>query len=238
MKSWFYNPDVQFHMWELSHLITLIIISLLLLFTFLFRTTLKNHRRFLRLTVGWLLILSRLSLDIWYVTTNQWSVTSSLPLELCSIASLLCGIMLLTKNHYLLEIFYFIGIGGAVMAILTPDLYFGFPQYRFLQFFIDHTLLILAPLIMIWLYQYKITLTSVLKAFISINTIAIVVFSINKILSANYMFLMHKPSAASLLDILGPFPYYLLSLEGIVIIVFLILYIPFTINKVTKHTYS
>lgn len=233
MKSWFYNRDVQFHMWEFSHLITLIIIGLFLLFVFLFRTKLKSHRRYIRLTVGWLLILSRLSLDTWYVATNEWSVTSSLPLELCSIASLLCGIMLLTKNDFLLEVFYFIGIGGAVMAIVTPDLYFGFPQYRFLQFFIDHTLLIFAPLIMIWLYQYKITLTSLIKAFLSINVIALIVFIINKILSANYMFLSHKPNAASLLDILGPYPYYLLSLEGIVIIVFLILYSPFTINKVT-----
>lgn len=227
VKNWFYNPSVKFDMWGPSHLLTLLISGFFLLLLFTYRRELISYRRPLRLFIGWLLILSRVSLDIWYVTTDQWSVTSSLPLELCSIASLLCGVMLLTKSRFLFEIFYFIGIGGAIMALVTPDLYFGFPQYRFIQFFLDHTLLIAAPLFLIWLYQYKITRASFWKACISINFIALSVFFINQLLDANYMFLKQKPTAASLLDILGPYPYYLLSLEGIAFIVFLILYIPF-----------
>ena len=32
----------------------------------------------------------------------------------------------------------------------------------------------------------------------------------NRLLGSNYMFTMHKPASASLLDILGPYPWYLL----------------------------
>lgn len=234
MNNWFYNPNVPFHMWSLSHLLTISTIIVLIVCVFIFRKRLTPFRRPIRISVGLLLIISRLSLDLWYVTTDQWRIGSSLPLELCSIASLLAAIMLLTKNKFLLEVLYFIAIGGAMMAILTPDLYFGFPQYRFFQFFIDHFFLILAPLLMIWFYNYHITLRSVLKSFLFLNAIAAVVFIINQLLSANYMFLREKPQGASLLDLLGPYPYYLLSLELITLILFFLFYLPLLINKTNK----
>ena len=235
MTNWFYNSEEKFHMWDPIHLITISLVFGLLFSFYLFRRSLIPYRRVIRITVGSLLIMSRISLDIWYISTGMWDIKSSLPLELCSIASLLCGIMLLTKSRHLFEVFYFIAIGGAIQAILTPDLYFGFPQYRFIQFFADHSMLILAPLIMIWLYNYTITLTSVLKAFLTINAIAAVVFIINIFISSNYMFLMHKPSSASLLDLLGPYPYYLLSLEAITLAVFFILYSPFLLKRHFKR---
>lgn len=238
MKNWFYNPEVDFQMWGMTHILTIAFILITFTLFFIKRNKIKLYREPIRMTVGCLLILSRISLDIWYVTTEQWSVTSSLPLELCSIASLLCGVMLLTKSRFLVEIFYFIGIGGAAMAVLTPDLYFGFPQYRFLQFFIDHFLLMSAPLIMIFLYNYRITRASLVKAFVSLNVIAAVVFIINNVLSANYMFLRHKPNGASLLDLLGPYPYYLLSLEAITLIFFFILYVPFIIKRHMKNKHN
>lgn len=231
MNNWFYNPNVQFHMWGTSHLMTIFVLLFLIIGLFLYKSSLIPYRHIIRITVGSLLIISRISLDIWYVRTGLWDIKSSLPFELCSIASLVCGIMLLTKNYHLFESFYFIAIGGAAQAIITPDLYFGFPQYRFLQFFMDHFLLVLAPLIMISLYHYTITVKSLLKAFVTINMIAAVVFTVNFFLSSNYMFLRHKPNAASLLDVLGPYPWYLLSLEAITLIMFFILYVPFIRKK-------
>src|SRR5699024_6161841 len=121
-------------------------------------------------------------------------------------------VMLMTKCEFLFEVLYFSAIGGAMMAIITPDLYFGFPQYRYLQFFIDHFLLILAPLLMIWLYDYKLTWHSIFKSFLFLNGLAAAVFVVNHFLTANYMFLSEKPTGASLLDSLGPYPYYLAAL--------------------------
>jgi len=228
---WMNHSEVQFHMWEISHLLTILSISILLFAFFYFRKSLRPYRRMIRITVGLLLIASRISLDIWYVVTGTWDLKSSLPLELCSIASLMCALMLLTKSYRLFEIFYFIAIGGAIQAIISPNLDFGFPLYRYIQFFLDHFLLLLAPLIMIWLYHYTITKKSIGKAFFFLNALAVIVLIINYFTSANYMFLMHKPNSASLLDVLGPHPYYLLSLEGIVFIIFFILYVPFARKK-------
>lgn len=227
MYNWYYNPEIKFFMWETSHIITIILILCLITSLFVFKHQLKRYRNIIRITVGSLLILSRISLDIWYIQTNSWNLLYSLPLELCSIASLISGVMLLTKSYRLFEVFYFIAIGGAIQAILTPNLNYGFPQFRFFQFFVDHFLLILAPLIMIVLFNYRITIKSVWKAFITINVIALVVFIINLLLSSNYMFLLHKPTTVSILDYLGSYPWYLLSLEGITLSIFFILYLPF-----------
>lgn len=232
MYSWFYNPEIQFNMWDFTHLLTIIIGCGLIIFIFLFRIQLLPYRRAIRLSTGILLVLSRISLDIWYINTGMWDIKSSLPFELCSISSLACAVMLFTKSHRLFEVFYFLAVGGAIQAIITPDLFFGFPQFRYIQFFVDHFMLLLAPLLMIWLYHFTITLKSLLKAFITINVIAAIVFIINHLLSANYMFLRSKPSGGSLLDFLGPYPWYLLSLEAITLGIFFLLYLPFLAKKV------
>lgn len=238
MHSWFYNPESEFQMWDMTHLITIVFALTIILALFVFRKSLYPYRNTIRITVGWLLMISRLSLDFWYISTGQWSLKSSLPLELCSIASIMCGIMLLTKNRHLFEVFYFIALGGAFQAILTPDLHFGFPQFRYIQFFFDHFLLISAPLILIWLYDFKINHKSLIKSFLVLNGIAVVVFFVNTMLSANYMFLNHKPNSASLLDFLGPYPYYILSLELVALLIFIILYVPFTIGSSSTHMHN
>ncbi len=231
MAGWLYDPGIPFHMWDLTHIFTIGIIIFVLVTVYMLRQQLTPYRRIIRITIGILLIFSRLSLDFWYVKTGEWTLSSSLPLELCSIASLISGIMLLTKSRFLFEVLYFIAIGGAMQAILTPALDFGFPQYRYIQFFADHTMLMLAPLILMWFYHFKLTWKSVGKAFVTINVIAGIVFLTNQLIGANYMFLTKKPSTASLLDVLGPYPYYLLSLEAIVLIIFVVLYLPFVLKN-------
>lgn len=231
---WLYDETVQFHMWDKTHLVTIALLGFFLLSLYILRERIKSYRNLIRISIGVVLILSRISLDIWYVRTGNWDIRSSLPLELCSIASLTCAIMLLTKNRFLFEIVYFIGIAGAIQAIVTPELIFGFPQYRYIQFFTDHFLLITGPLLMIWLYEYTISTRALVRAFITINAIAVLVFTINLGLNANYMFLIHKPASASLLDVLGPYPFYLIVLEVIVLCCFSLLLLPFILRN-RKH---
>lgn len=231
MNNWFYDPNIRFEMWDKTHLLTLFIILIMLISIYFFRENLRPHRRIIYVSVALVLLLSRISLDFWYVRTGSWDISLSLPLELCSIASLLSAFMLLTRNKFLVEVLYFIAIAGSLQALVTPELYFGFPQYRFIQFFIDHFLLLLSPLLVIWLDNCKIKALSIIKAWLFLNGLALVVFFLNYLLQANYMFLMHKPSTPSLLDLLGEHPFYLLSLEIIALILFLIMYLPFSKQK-------
>src|SRR5690625_4867164 len=88
---------------------------------------------------------------------------------------------------------------------------------------------VLRLLLLVLCYLLK-TAFYLIITILTINLINAIVYSINLLIDAKYMFLIHKPTSAILLDIFVPYSYYLIALECFVIIVFFILYLPF-INK-------
>ncbi|WP_404456697.1 TIGR02206 family membrane protein [Virgibacillus necropolis] len=180
------------------------------------------------------LICSELTLNVWYLLNGAWSMAYTLPLHLCSISLYLSIFMLITEKYALFEINFFMGVGGALQALLTPELYYNFPHYRYFHFFIAHISIVLASFYMVSVKNYKPTLKSVWKSMIYLNLIALFVFFMNIVTGGNYMFLSRKPSNPSLLDYLGDYPWYLLSLELVTLIMFLILYLPFPVRNYMK----
>ncbi|NMO96521.1 TIGR02206 family membrane protein [Paenibacillus lemnae] len=173
------------------------------------------------------LLLPEAALQTWYLTAGIWDRSTSLPLELCSLTMFLGGIMLLTGNRLLYEILYFAGIGGALQAVLTPNLDYPFPHFRFIHFFIVHMAIILAPLYMTWIEGYRPRWMSILRNMIFLNGAALLVAAVNWAIGSNYMFLMHKPSTPSVLDWLGPHPVYILAEELIALLLFTVMYMIF-----------
>jgi hypothetical integral membrane protein (TIGR02206 family) len=62
-----------------------------------------------------------------------------------------------------------------------------------------------------------------------------VAFGVNALLDTNYGYMNGKPEAASLLDHLGPWPWYLLSLQGVAFVFFGLLLLPFRRNHGKRH---
>jgi hypothetical integral membrane protein (TIGR02206 family) len=178
-----------------------------------------------------LLVLSEVSYQIWYIINDHWDVTINLPLQLCSLSLYLCTIMLISKSYRIFEISFFASMAGAFIAIVTPELFFGFPHFRYFQFFLAHGTIVLACLYMVWIEGYRLTFGSLVRAFLALNGIAVIAYAVNKMVGANYMFLMHKPYNASPIDFLGEYPWYLLSLEGVSFLIFFILYAPFIVHR-------
>jgi hypothetical integral membrane protein (TIGR02206 family) len=59
-----------------------------------------------------------------------------------------------------------------------------------------------------------------------------VIFGLNIWLGSNYMFIGRKPDFPSLIDWLGPWPWYVLSLVAIGVLVLHLLYLPFVLPRV------
>ncbi|MBW7458250.1 TIGR02206 family membrane protein [Paenibacillus sepulcri] len=211
------------------HLFALLIFGLAVILLYLFRGWLQkgSRNRNGRYFLAAVLVICEASLNIWYTAESVYQVKSSLPLELCSITLYLCILMLLTRSRMLFQIAYFTGIGGAIQALLTPALDYGYPHFRFIEFFTAHIAIILAVLYMVWVERFRPTLKSIGLTMIVLNALLVVVLFVNAATGGNYMFLSRKPDSASLLDFLGPYPWYLLSLEGVALVLFLILYLPF-----------
>lgn len=118
---------------------------------------LRNERldKILRYSIAAALYLQEISLHIWRLWSGTWSAGSTLPFHLCGLMVVLCPLMLVTRSYKLYELIYLIGMAGATQAILTPDLgAFGFPHYRYYQFFTSHGLIVLSlPSIQLPLYS-------------------------------------------------------------------------------------
>ncbi|MBX4147410.1 YwaF family protein [Paenibacillus lautus] len=200
------------------------------LLLYLFRTVIASSTS-LQKSVRWGLLaalsLPEASLHIWYASTGIWDPATSLPLELCSLTLFLSIAILLTDERRLYPLVYFAGIGGALQAILTPNLGYPFPHFRFFHFFVVHIAIILTALYMTWVRGYRPTWKSIGWTMVFLNVSAFVVGLVNLAVGSNYMFLMRKPDTASLLDLLGPHPVYIFVEELIALTLFILMYIVF-----------
>ncbi|MCQ6559818.1 YwaF family protein [Paenibacillus mendelii] len=230
MGSWFdTHASAVFKAYSPSHFAALASFAGLVLLLYLCRHWFRQGRRSRngRYVLAAVLVLSEITLNVWYVTGGIYNPKDTLPLELCSISLYLCIFMLLFRSRIVFQIAYFAGIGGAIQALLTPALYYGYPHFRFIEFFTAHIAIILAVLYMVWVEGFRPTLKSIVLTMGFLNALLIVVYLINAATGGNYMFLARKPDTASLLDVLGPYPWYLLSMEAVALVLFFILYLPF-----------
>ncbi len=174
-----------------------------------------------------LLFVLELLYHFWLYLGGYWEISFTLPLQLCSISLLLCLVLLATESKAVFQIVYYIGVTGALMAILTPELFLGFPHFRFFQFFITHNLIIWTCLYFVFVRQFRPTGRGLIESFIFLNLCAAAAFFANKLTGGNYMFLARKPQNNSLLDYFGPYPYYIITLEIAALLLFLLLLLPF-----------
>jgi hypothetical integral membrane protein (TIGR02206 family) len=221
-------PFVLFGTW---HLVALLVIALLNVGMLGFRKSSEKARTIVRWTMAIILLADEASWHIWNACWGHWTVKTMLPLHICSILIWLAGFMLIFKIYPIYEFIYFIGIGGAMQALLTPDGgIYGFPHYRIFQTMISHGLLITSGIYMTTVEGFRPTWKSFWRVVIGLNIYAAVIFPINMLLGTDFLYINGKPSTASLLDIMPPWPYYLIYMELIGIIVFLLLYLPFMIK--------
>jgi hypothetical integral membrane protein (TIGR02206 family) len=222
------NPFILFGTW---HLVALAIIVLINFAMLGFRKSSEKTRTTVRWIMAIVLWLDEASWHIWHIYWGHWSVQTMLPLHVCSVMVWLAGFMLIFKVRPIYEFAYFIGIGGAMQALLTPDAgIYGFPHYRIIQTMISHGVLITATVYMTTVEGFRPTWKSFWRVLIGLNIYAALIYPINLLLGADYLFINGKPATASLLDALPPWPYYLIYMEGLLVVVFLILYLPFIIK--------
>ncbi|HNR30646.1 MAG TPA: TIGR02206 family membrane protein [Candidatus Hydrogenedentes bacterium] len=155
------------------------------------------------------------------------SLTQILPLHLCGVAVFLVPVMLVSQSYTLFEVLYFWGIGGASVSLLTPDLAFPFPHPLTITFFTSHAFIITGVLYAMIYYGFRPRASSLLKAIIMTVAYAAAVAPVNILLGTNYLYICEKPRGFSVLDFLGPWPWYLPGMAAIALAVFALLYTPF-----------
>lgn len=221
-----------FNLFGSGHLIALIIILLInLSFIWLRKSKNAKIKDGVRYTIAALLVISEGSWHIWNIAIGEWTIQTHLPFHLCAVLVWTSLIMLLSKNYYIYEFAYFLGIAGASQALLTPEAgIYGFPHYRVFQTITAHGSIVTAAIFMTVVEGYRPYWSSLKRVFLWTNIYMIVVTGINLLIKSNYLYTLHKPPSASLLDILGPWPWYLISVEIVALILCILLYLPFALK--------
>jgi hypothetical integral membrane protein (TIGR02206 family) len=217
------NEAFNFDMFSLSHFVTLTIFIVVCTFIFIHRKNLSDERwRKAELCTALSLILIEITNHLWMYKHAVWKLGRSMPLELCNIGLLLAIGLLLTRKKILFELLFFIALLGATQAIITPALTYDFPHFRFFHFFYAHMMIVWVTLYFLWAKSFYPTFSSVIKVVLFVNLLLPAILFINKAANGNYWFLRHKPKSPSFMDLLGPYPWYIFSLESLLVILSLI----------------
>jgi hypothetical integral membrane protein (TIGR02206 family) len=149
--------------------------------------------------------------QVFQLTPGDFDLDSSLPLQLCDLACITAVWALWTHSRVPVALTYFWGLTLTVQGIITPSLAQAFPHPRYLAFWAMHFLVVWAALYLTlglglgprWReYRVAVAVTVVW---------AVVVFAFNSVVGVNYGYLNDKPGSASLLDLLGPWPVYVVA---------------------------
>ncbi len=160
------------------------------------------------------LVFAGFLLPVWLhsLLPGQQEIKYSLPLQLCDLAAMAAVWALWSYSSTAFALTYFWGLTLTSQAFISPELSGpDFPSLQFLAFFGMHSLVLWAAIYLTWgvglrpdWRGYRIALA------VTIGW-AVVMFAFNRVAGTNYGFLTTKPVVRSLLDVLGPWPWYLLS---------------------------
>lgn len=151
----------------------------------------------------------------WLHAASHWRTL--LPVQICDVAWLIAAVALLTRRPRWSALLYYWGLTLSLQGVLTPDLDHTFPDLQFFGFWVRHLAPVWAAAYLVgagagpsWRgYRFVLAVTALWAA---------TMMTLNAVLGSNYGYLNAKPASHSLLDLLGPWPWYV-GVEAVLVIV-------------------
>jgi len=145
------------------------------------------------------------------VIVGTWSVPYSLPLQLTDAVTAVSIAALLTRRQMLVELSYFWSYTATLQATLTPDLGQNFPSVFYFTYFTYHVGSIVAASFLVFGCRLYPRPGAVWKVFWITLAWTVIAGTVDVITGGNYMYLRTRPVHNSLLSVMGPWPWYILS---------------------------
>lgn len=140
--------------------------------------------------------------------TTNFDIGITLPLHLCDLTWVVAAWALWTHHRLAVALTCFWGLTLTPQALITPALGEEFPDARYFAFWCLHLLVVWAAVYLVvglglvpsWRdYADSIAVTLVWAA---------TTYAFNVVADTNYGYLVRKPATGSILDLLGPWPWY------------------------------
>jgi len=150
--------------------------------------------------------------ELHWLLAGQQEIKYSLPLQLCDLAAAAVVWALWSYSSTAFALSYFWGLTLTSQAFISPELSGpDFPSLQFLSFFGMHSVVLWAAIYLTWGVGLRPDWRSYRVAVLVTIGWAVVMFAVDRLTGTNYGFLTAKPVVRSLLDVLGPWPWYLLG---------------------------
>jgi hypothetical integral membrane protein (TIGR02206 family) len=143
------------------------------------------------------------------VILGTWSVQYTLPLQLTDVVSAVSIAALLTRRQLLVELAYFWSYTATLQAVLTPDLAQNFPSVFYFTYFSYHVGAIVAASFLVFGCRLYPRRGAVWRVFWITIAWTLVAGAADVVTGGNYMYLSYKPAHNSLLNVMGPWPWYI-----------------------------
>lgn len=148
-------------------------------------------------------VVTAASLVLWiilraiYIAILQENFLYELPLHLCSMAGILCGVHCLTHWEWLGQVLYSLCLPGAVLALLFPNWNF-YPAIHFLtiEAFLFHMGIVLYVFTMLYSHTIVPNVRRLWKVIVFMIVVVVPIYFFDKQYDVNYMF-VNRPSAGS-----------------------------------------
>ena len=157
-----------------------------------------------------------------------WNLDDSLPLQLCDLAWVVVAWALLTGHRTATALTYYWGLTLGVQALVQPTLTSPFPHVEFFAFWGKHLLIVWGAVYLTLALRHGPDWRAYRTA-VGWTAIWLVgVLCLNGLLGTNYGYVNGKPSEATVLDLLGPWPLYVVAEMVIVAVGWALITLPWT----------
>ena len=189
-------------------------------------------KKFVSMVLAILLILHELIKPFYRYYLFGHELLLVFPIHICHLAAISMGLFLILKKEFLFEIAYFWGLSGNLLAMVTPDMKYGFPNLEFTMFYFGHGLLLLSILFACVCLKTNLRWYSILRVFIATILILPAMYGLNIALESyqpnvNYWYLMITPGPDTILSLFPEPPWHIPYVAVTALLIFIVSFIPY-----------
>lgn len=162
---------------------------------------------------------------------GTWSAQYDLPLQLSNASEFVSAAALWWRKPFLVELTYFWGFGAVIQALLTPDFREHFPDPAYFRFYVAHGGVLVAAVFLTVGLRITPRPGAPLRVFLATILFTAVVGLADVVTNGNYMYLRQKPIAGTLLNFMGPWPWYIGTGLILAVVFLAVLNAPFWIAR-------
>lgn len=183
---------------------------------------------------GWALLIPAVTVPFQVIDlTTSFDIGVSLPLHLCDLTWVVAACALWTHHRVLVALTCFWGLTLTTQALVTPSLGEDFPEPRYVAFWCLHLLVVWAAVYLV----FGLGLVPSWRDYAASVAVtlgwAAATYAFNVAADTNYGYLVRKPSSGSILDLLGPWPWYVVAEIALVCAVWALLTV--VLDRLSKH---